>query len=306
MIQIQIEKQQVPRLCITPIINIFLSSFSVHDQSNVLAGINNANHLTSPELNFEETDVLVDVEEISSKNSENEIVMDFEGAGSIHKCQFCRKDFDKPALLKIHIENVHKRGPKRTKTQKCAICDSIFGNKEDLRDHYVENHNEWKQSSLSNKSSVDLDRKLTGDHESNKDQKSIFDHHKQTWNILEGNFIKDQMITTNNDHDLNEDLEISNDLMISNDEEEDVEPLQLVDVTHNDEDVSTDQDDSNNSVFLQNPKLPTQYQCDFCQQFFKTKLDLVQVRDSAKVVVSQSQIKFDYYLDYNLLFFFST
>ena len=194
-----------------------------------MAGINNANHTTSPELNFEESDVLVDVE-----------------AGSIHKCQFCRKDFNKPGLLKIHIENVHKRGPKRTKTQKCAICDSIFGNKEDLRDHYVENHNEWKQSSLSNKFSVDQDKKSTVDHAN---------------------------------HDVNEDLEISNDLMISNDEEEDVEPLQLVDITHND-DVSTDQDDSNNSVFVQNPKLPTQYQCDFCQQFFKSKLYLVQVRDS--------------------------
>ena len=200
-----------------------------------MAGINNANHTTSPELNFEESDVLVDVE-----------------AGSIHKCQFCRKDFNKPGLLKIHIENVHKRGPKRTKTQKCAICDSIFGNKEDLRDHYVENHNEWKQSSLSNKFSVDQDKKSTVDHAN---------------------------------HDVNEDLEISNDLMISNDEEEDVEPLQLVDITHND-DVSTDQDDSNNSVFVQNPKLPTQYQCDFCQQFFKSKLNLAQVRDSTKVVVT--------------------
>ena len=211
-----------------------------------MAGINNANHTTSPELNFEETDVLVDVEEISSKNSVNEIVKDFEEAGSIHKCQFCRKDFDKPALLKIHIENVHKRGPKRTKTQKCAICDSIFGNKEDLRDHYVENHNEWKQSSLSNKFSVDQDKKSTVDHAN---------------------------------HDVNEDLEISNDLMISNDEEEDVEPLQLVDITHND-------NDSNNSVFVQNPKLPTQYQCDFCQQFFKSKLNLAQVRDSTKVAVT--------------------
>ena len=200
-----------------------------------MAGINNANHTTSPELNFEESDVLVDVE-----------------AGSIHKCQFCRKDFNKPGLLKIHIENVHKRGPKRTKTQKCAICDSIFGNKEDLRDHYVENHNEWKQSSLSNKFSVDQDKKSTVDHAN---------------------------------HNVNEDLEISNDLMISNDEEEDVEPLQLVDITHND-DVSTDQDDSNNSVFVQNPKLPTQYQCDFCQQFFKSKLNLAQVRDSTKVVVT--------------------
>ena len=67
--------------------------------------------------------------------------------------------------------------------------------------------------------------------------------------------------------------------MISNDDEdeEDVEPLQLVDVTH-DDDVDTDQDDPNNFVLIQNSKLPTQHQCEFCQQFFKSKLNLVQVR----------------------------
>ena len=117
-------------------------------------------------------------------NSETEIMINNEesSTGSIHKCQFCRKDFDTHPLLKIHIENVHKRGPKRTKTQKCAICDSIFSNMEDLRDHYIENHNDtelWKQSSLS-KSNVDQDQK------SIQYQKSILDYHQnQSWNILE-------------------------------------------------------------------------------------------------------------------------
>ena len=121
---------------------------------------------------------------VNLENSETEMINSEEASdvGIIHKCQFCRKDFESHPLLKIHIENVHKRGPKRTKTQKCAICDSIFSNMEDLRDHYVENHNEWKQSSLS-KSTVD------------QDQKSILDHQNQPWNILEETLSNDQMIS---------------------------------------------------------------------------------------------------------------
>ena len=117
---------------------------------------------------------------VNLENSETEMINSEEASdvGIIHKCQFCRKDFESHPLLKIHIENVHKRGPKRTKTQKCAICDSIFSNMEDLRDHYVENHNKWKQSSLC-KSTVDQDQK------SIHDQKSILDHQNQPWNILE-------------------------------------------------------------------------------------------------------------------------